>query len=201
MAMAKTPSLKASTRPLLMSDPCRPVACLAMAIYALGDVEPRIDPTAFVHPDATVIGDVTIGPESSVWPQAVLRGDHGSITIGARSSIQDGSVIHTGPQFPTRVGDGCVIGHLVHLEGCTIEDDALVGSGATVLHYVVVGQGALVGAGALLTNHTKVPPGALAIGVPAVIKPGASYPDLIRTSADEYVRNVHRFRAELRRID
>ena len=121
-----------------------------MAIYALGDRVPTIDPTAFVHPDAVLIGSVTIGAESSIWPAAVLRGDHGDITIGARTSIQDGTVIHTTPECPTKVGDDCVIGHLVHLEGCTIENFALVGSGSTVLHNAVVRSGSLVGAGALV---------------------------------------------------
>ena len=105
-----------------------------MAIYALGDRVPQIDPTAFVHPDATVIGNVTIGPDSTIWPQAVLRGDYGSITVGARTSIQDGSVIHTTERHPTVIGDDCVIGHLVHVECCTIEDRALVGSGSIVQH-------------------------------------------------------------------
>ncbi|MHB8439055.1 MAG: gamma carbonic anhydrase family protein [Acidimicrobiales bacterium] len=172
-----------------------------MAIYALGDVAPSIDRSAFIHPAATVIGDVTIGPESSVWPSAVLRGDHGTITVGARTSIQDGSVVHAGPHFPTTIGNGCVIGHIVHLEGCTLEDDCLIGSGAVVLHHVVVGAGALVGAGAVVPNRVQVPPGALAIGVPAVIKEGGAHPELIRISAEEYVRNGHRYRAELRRID
>ena len=101
-----------------------------MPIYAIGDQEPRIDPSAYVHPDAVVIGDVVIGSESSIWPGAVLRGDDGGITIGDRTSIQDGSVIHTTAQFPTRVGSDCVVGHIVHLEGCTIEDGSLVGSGS-----------------------------------------------------------------------
>lgn len=172
-----------------------------MAVYALGDVVPSIDETAFVHPDATVIGDVRIGPESSVWPGAVVRGDHGTVTVGARTSVQDCSVIHAGPGFPTVIGDGCVIGHIVHLEGCTLEDDCLIGSGAVVLHYVVVGKGALVGAGAVVPNGLHVPPGALAVGVPAVIKPDASQIELIRLSADVYVENSRRYRHELRRID
>ena len=92
-----------------------------------------------------VIGDVTIGAESSVWPQAVLRGDYGTITIGSGTSIQDGTVIHAGPGFPTIIGDGCVVGHLTHLEGCTLEDDSLAGSGSVVLHWAVVSQGATVG--------------------------------------------------------
>jgi carbonic anhydrase/acetyltransferase-like protein (isoleucine patch superfamily) len=90
-------------------------------IYALGTQVPSIDPTAYVHPDAVVIGSVTIGPESTIWAGAVLRGDDGNIVIGARTSIQDGTVIHTTPMYPTTVGDDCVIGHIVHLEGCTIE--------------------------------------------------------------------------------
>ena len=119
-----------------------------MAIYALGDLVPDIAPDAYVHPDAVVIGDVTIGSESTIWPGAVLRGDSGPITIGERTSIQDGSVIHTTEHAPTRVGNDCVIGHLVHLEGCLIEDGSLVGSGAVVLHMARVRPGALVGAGA-----------------------------------------------------
>ncbi len=99
-----------------------------MAVYALGDLVPRIDPTAFVHPDATVVGDVVIGPESTIWPQAVLRGDYGNITIGARTSIQDGTVVHSTADLPTRIGDDCVVGHLAHVECCVIEDGALVGS-------------------------------------------------------------------------
>src|SRR5580692_1417656 len=145
-----------------------------MAVYELEGVAPRVDPEAYVHPDATVIGDVTIGPESTVWPSAVLRGDYGTISIGARTSVQDGSVIHAGPGFPTVVGDGCVIGHLAHLEGCILEDDCLVGSGAVVLHHAVVGSGATVGANAVVPNRMEVPPGALALGVPATIRVGRS---------------------------
>ncbi len=172
-----------------------------MALYALGDLVPTIDPDAYIHPDAVLIGDVTVGPESSVWPTAVLRGDYGSITIGARTSIQDGTVIHAGPWFPTVVGSGCVVGHLVHLEGCTLEDDCLVGSGAIVMHYAVVGSGAVVGAGAVVPNRMQVPPGALALGIPAVIKPDAASLEMIRGSADEYVKNTRRYREGLHRID
>lgn len=172
-----------------------------MAVYALGDVVPTVDPSAFVHPDATVIGHVTLGAESSVWPRAVLRGDHGTITVGARTSIQDGSVIHAGPGFPTIVGDGCVIGHIVHLEGCVLEDDCLVGSGAVVLHHVRVGTGAIVGAGAVVPNGVAIPAGALAVGIPATVKPDAASLELIRLSAEVYVANAKRYRAELRRVD
>ena len=101
-----------------------------MPIYELEGVAPRIDVDAFIHPDAVVIGDVVVGPESSIWPSAVFRGDYGTITVGTGSSIQDGSVVHAGPGFPTIIGDGCVVGHLTHLEGCTLEDESLAGSGA-----------------------------------------------------------------------
>jgi len=172
-----------------------------MAIYALGDQVPTIDSDAFVHPDAVVIGDVTLGPETTVWPAAVLRGDYGHISVGARSSIQDGTVIHAGPGFPTRVGNGCVVGHLVHLEGCTLEDECLVGSGAVVLHHALIGTGATVGAGAVVPNRVHIPARALAVGVPAVVKPERSHIDSIRVAVDEYVRNGQRYKANLRRLD
>ncbi len=172
-----------------------------MAIYRLGDLVPSVHPQAYVHPDAVVIGDVTIGAESTIWPQAVLRGDYGTITVGARTSIQDGTVVHAGPGFPTVVGDGCVVGHLAHLEGCTLEDDSLVGSGSVVLHHAVVGTGATVGANAVVPNNMEVPAGALALGVPATIRPDRSDQGMIRLSADEYVTNGHRFRELLVRLD
>jgi carbonic anhydrase/acetyltransferase-like protein (isoleucine patch superfamily) len=172
-----------------------------MAIYALGDLVPSIDAAAYVHPDAVVIGSVTLGPDSTVWPTAVLRGDYGEILVGARTSIQDGTVIHAGPGFPTRIGNDCVVGHLVHLEGCILEDECLVGSGSIVLHHAVVGTRATVGAGAVVPNRMNIPPGALAVGIPAVIKPDRSSLDMIRVASEEYVKNGRRFRADLRRID
>ncbi|MCU1459372.1 MAG: isoleucine patch superfamily enzyme carbonic anhydrase/acetyltransferase [Actinomycetia bacterium] len=172
-----------------------------MAIYALGDLVPDIDPTAYVHPDATVIGQVTIGPESSVWPQVVLRGDYGRIIIGARTSIQDGSVIHATPIQPTIIGDGCVIGHLVHMECCTIEDNSLVGSGSIVLHRAVVRSGAIVGANAVVPNGMEVPARAMALGVPAKLKLDAATPEMIEPGMASYVANGKIYREQLRRID
>jgi carbonic anhydrase/acetyltransferase-like protein (isoleucine patch superfamily) len=170
-------------------------------IYALGDREPTIDPTAYVHPDAVLIGSVTIGPESSVWPSAVLRGDHGDIRIGARTSIQDGTVIHTTPPYPTTVGDDCVIGHLVHLEGCKIEDFALVGSGAVVLHRAIVRTGSIVGAGAVVPDGMEVPTGAQALGVPARLRPGSVKPEMITRGRDAYVFDAAWYPKDLRRLD
>lgn len=173
-----------------------------MPLYALGDLVPSVDPEAYVHPDAVLIGAVTIGPESSVWPGAVLRGDDGTITVGARTSVQDGTVVHTTPFWPTVVGDDCVIGHNAHLEGCTIHDGALVGSGAVVLHRAVVHSEALVGANALVTNDTVVPSRAMALGVPAVIKEGRVDPALmIQAGAATYRARVPRYRDQLRRLD
>ena len=172
-----------------------------MALYALGDLAPHIDPTAYVHHDATVIGNVTIGPESTVWPQTVLRGDYGRIEIGARTSIQDGTVVHTTSLLPTIVGDDCVIGHLAHLECCTVQDRALVGTGAIVLHAAVIESGAWVGAGAVVPNRMIVPTGAMALGVPAKLREGAVDPAEIQRMADLYVGNAQRYRAELRRVD
>jgi carbonic anhydrase/acetyltransferase-like protein (isoleucine patch superfamily) len=172
-----------------------------VAIYALGDRVPEIHPDAFVHPDATVIGSVVIGAESSVWPQAVLRGDYGQIVVGARTSIQDGSVIHATHEFPTSIGDDCVIGHLVHMECCTIEDGALVGSGSIVLHRAIVRAHALVGAAALIPNGMEVPSGAMALGVPAKLRLDAVTPQTILGNAANYVENAREYRTGLRRLD
>jgi carbonic anhydrase/acetyltransferase-like protein (isoleucine patch superfamily) len=171
-----------------------------MPIYALGDRTPRIHEDAFVHPDAVVIGDVTIGARSSVWPGAVLRGDYGTIVVGDETSIQDGSVVHAVPMFPTLVGTRCVVGHVAHLEGCTLEDETLAGSGSVILHRVIVRTGATVGANAVTPNGLEVPEGALAIGVPAKIHYGRSDVEHIRVSAATYVANAARYRAELRQI-
>ncbi len=172
-----------------------------MPVYALGEQVPDIHPDAYVHPEAVVIGSVTIGAESTVWPGAVLRGDDGRIVIGARTSIQDGTVVHTTHFQPTTVGDECVIGHLAHLEGCVVHDGALVGSGSVVLHRAVVEAGALVGAGAVVPNDMVVPARAMALGVPAKIRPDAVVPEMISVGMQSYVDRGHRYRRELRRVD
>ncbi len=172
-----------------------------MAIYQLDELVPRIHPDAFIHPDATVIGDVTIGAFSSVWPGAVLRGDDGPITVGDRTSIQDGAVIHTLEESPTQIGSNCTVGHLAHLEGCIIDDFALIGSGSIVLRYVRVGSYALVGAGAVVPPNKVVPAGALAVGTPAVIREGAAKREAVLEPLDKYVARVSRYKAGMRRLD
>jgi carbonic anhydrase/acetyltransferase-like protein (isoleucine patch superfamily) len=169
-----------------------------MPIYALGDRTPTIHSDAFIHPDAVIIGDVHVGANSSVWPSAVLRGDYGTVIVGERTSIQDGAIIHAVAEFPTVIGNDCVVGHLAHLEGCVIEDRALVGSGSVVLHRATVHSGATVGAGAVVRNRMDVPANALAVGVPATIKLDVSSEAAIVENAASYVANAERYKRDLR---
>ncbi len=171
-----------------------------MPIYALGERVPTIHPDAYVHPDATIIGDVRLGATSSVWPSAVLRGDYGAVVVGDATSIQDGAVIHATAELDTVIGSWVVIGHLAHIEGATIEDRALIGVGSIVLHRAVVETGATVAAGAVVTNDMRVPARALAVGVPATIKADRSHAELIPLMAQVYVDNCQRYRDGLRRI-
>ena len=172
-----------------------------MAIYALGDQEPSISSEAFVHPEATIIGSVTIGALSSVWPGAVVRGDGGEITIGERTSVQDNAVLHTTPEWPTVVGSDCVLGHQIHLEGCTIEDHVLIGNASMVLHRCVIQSWSIVAANAVVLNDTEVPSGAIAVGTPATIKEGRARREDIESGGREYARRAVQYRTELRRLD
>jgi carbonic anhydrase/acetyltransferase-like protein (isoleucine patch superfamily) len=172
-----------------------------MPVYALGQLVPRIDPTAFVHPEATVIGDVRIGARSSIWPTAVLRGDAGYIEVGERTSIQDGTVLHTTEQWPTVIGSDCVVGHNAHLEGCRIGNGCLIGSGSVVLNRAVLEPGAGVAAAALVPQDTVVPAGHIAMGVPARIRPAPELASLVAEGARHYVELAERFRNELRRLE
>ena len=172
-----------------------------MALYAIGDKSPTIHRDAFVHPDAVIIGDVTVGAESSVWPSAVLRGDSSHIVVGARTSIQDGAIIHCTSDLPTTIGDDVTIGHNAHLEGCTVHDGALVGSGALVLHQVVVHSGALVAAGAVCTTGLVVPAGGLALGVPAKIREDGADAQTIAYSQRTYLANARFYPSNMRRLD
>ena len=128
-----------------------------------------IDPTAFIAPDATVLGDVTIGKEASVWYQSVIRADMAPISIGEQTNIQDLSVLHVDVDLPCIVGNRVGVGHRAILHGCTVEDDCLIGMGAVLLNGALVGEGSVVAAGALLTENTVVPSGSLVIGVPAMV--------------------------------
>jgi gamma-carbonic anhydrase len=132
---------------------------------------PEIDPSAYVDPSAVVIGDVWIGEDASIWPGVVIRGDVHYIRIGARTNVQDGSVLHVmRDQYPLILGEGVTIGHGVVLHGCTIESRCLIGMGSIVLNGVKIGAGSIVGAGTLILERTEVPPGSLFMGHPGKVR-------------------------------
>jgi len=134
------------------------------------DSTPQIDPSAFVAANATVVGDVKIGPDSSVWFGAVIRADTESIHIGARTNIQDGCVLHADPGFPIRIGDNVTVGHGAIIHGATIGECCLIGMHATILNGAVIGANSIVGAGAMVPEGMVIPPGSLVVGVPAHVK-------------------------------
>jgi gamma-carbonic anhydrase len=152
-------------------------------------VPPQIDPTAYVAAQAVIIGDVRLAARTSVWPTAVLRGDINFIEIGEGSNIQDGTIIHLADDLPTRVGKMVTVGHRATLHACTVEDNCLIGMGATILDGAVIGAGSIVGAHALVTKGTHVPPGSLVMGAPAKVV-RALHPEEItgiQTWADHYL--------------
>ncbi|MFI7017911.1 gamma carbonic anhydrase family protein [Streptomyces sp. NPDC050164] len=139
-------------------------------ITGIGGREPQVDPEAFVAPTASVIGGVTLEVGASVWYGAVLRGDVETISVGASSNVQDNCTLHADPGFPVTVGERVSIGHNAVVHGATVEDDCLIGMGATVLNGAVIGAGSLVAAQALVPQGMQVPPGSLVAGVPAKVK-------------------------------
>jgi carbonic anhydrase/acetyltransferase-like protein (isoleucine patch superfamily) len=171
-----------------------------MPIYALGDLVPEIDPDAYVHPDAVVIGRVIVGEQASVWPAAVLRGDHGTIRVGARTSVQDGTVVHCTAREDTIIGADCVVGHNAHLEGCVVEDGCLIGSGSVVLNRALVGAGSIVAAAALVGEGFIVPPASLIVGVPGKVKRTGINASWTKDAVQTYIHTSQQHRSGLRRI-
>jgi len=157
---------------------------------------PRIHPTAFVAPAATVIGDVTLAEESSVWPTTVLRGDINRIVIGPRSNIQDGAIVHLADEFGTAVGELVTVGHKAILHACTVGNEVLVGMGAIVLDGAEIGDRCIIGAGALVTGGKKIPAGSLVLGSPAKVIRALSLEEQagIRVWADRYVQLARAYR-------
>ncbi|AZP16245.1 gamma carbonic anhydrase family protein [Streptomyces aquilus] len=139
-------------------------------ITGIGGREPKIDQEAFVAPNATVIGDVTLAAGSSVWYGAVVRGDVESISVGAQSNIQDNCTLHADAGFPVTIGERVSVGHNAVVHGAMVGDDCLIGMGATVLNGAVIGAGSLVAAQALVPQGMQVPPGSLVAGVPAKVR-------------------------------
>jgi carbonic anhydrase/acetyltransferase-like protein (isoleucine patch superfamily) len=132
-----------------------------------GNAVPEVAPSAWVAPGAYVIGKVRLGENSSVWYGAVLRGDTEPVTIGARTNVQDGCVLHADPGFPAVVGEGCVVGHSAVVHGCEVGDGSLIGMGATILNGAKIGAGSVVAAGAVVPENREFPPRSLIVGVPA----------------------------------
>lgn len=161
-------------------------------IETFNGITPKIHPTAWVHPSAVVIGNVTLGPHVSIWPGCVLRGDIEPIEIGEGSNVQDLSVCHTSAGFPVKVGKRVVVGHRATIHGAVVGDDAMVGMGTNLLDGSELGAGSILGAGALLAEGKKIPAGQLAVGIPArVIRPVR--PDekkRIEEGAREYVERM-----------
>jgi carbonic anhydrase/acetyltransferase-like protein (isoleucine patch superfamily) len=177
-----------------------------LAIYQLGAADggfvPRIAASAWVAETATVIGRVHLNEEASVWYGAVLRGDNEWITLGARSNVQEGAVLHTDPGFPLVLGDDVTVGHQAMLHGCTIGNGSLIGIQAVVLNGARIGKGCLVGAGAVVTEGKEFPDGSLIIGAPAKAVRELSPEQLARLQlgAAHYVANAERHRSQLQRI-
>jgi len=173
-----------------------------VAIYRLGDDTPRLAAGAWVADTARVIGRVALGADASVWFGAVLRGDNEWITLGARSNVQDGSVLHTDMGSPLTLGDDVTVGHQAMLHGCSIGDGSLVGIQAVVLNGARIGKGCLVGAGALVTEGKEFPDGSLIVGSPAKLLRLLTDDDRARMArgAAHYVDNARRYANGLVRV-
>ena len=159
-------------------------------------ITPRVHDSVFVAPGAMLIGDVTIGEESSVWFNCVLRGDLEPIRIGCRTNVQDGAIIHMDREMPCLIGDDVTIGHGAILHSCIIGNDALIGMGAILLSGSVIGERAIVAAGALVREGQEIPPDALAMGVPAKVVRDVTEDELerVRRGKDDYVSRAHQMR-------
>ena len=170
-----------------------------MPIRFLGDRRPQIDDTAYVADGAQVIGNVILGSRTSVWFNAVLRGDTEQISIGSGTNVQDGAILHADPGFPCTVGTGVVVGHGAILHGCQIGDDCLIGMGAVVLNGARVSPGSIVAAGAIVPEGKEFPPRSLIIGVPAKVVRDTTAEDLeqIAAGARHYQERADFYKAEL----
>jgi carbonic anhydrase/acetyltransferase-like protein (isoleucine patch superfamily) len=174
-----------------------------MSVYRLGDAEPQIHPTAWVADDAVLIGNVILGPHTSVWFGAVLRADNEPITVGARCNVQDGAVLHTDPGFPLLLEEGVSVGHQAMLHGCTVGRGSLIGIQAVVLNGAVIGADCLVGACALVTENKRFEAaGSLIVGSPAAVKRAMDAAQIagLAKSASGYVERAARYRASLMRV-
>lgn len=171
-----------------------------MTIHTLDGTGPRLLGDNWIAPDAAVIGNVTLGQGAAVWFNAVLRGDNEAIEIGARTNIQDLTMVHADPGFPVTIGEGCTIGHRAIIHGCTIGPNTLVGMGAIILNGAKIGRDCLIGAGAIVTEGKEIPDGSLVIGSPGKVVRPLTEDQIagLAASAEGYVRNAARFAEGLR---
>lgn len=165
-------------------------------LVSYGDWAPEIAPEAFVADGATLVGAVHLAADASVWYSAVIRADGSPIVVGAGSNVQDGAVLHSDPDFPVRVGEGCTIGHRAVVHGCTVGAGSLIGMGAVVLNGAVVGPGSMVAAGTVVLEGTEVPPGSLVAGIPGKVKREVTDAERerIRSGTESYVARARRYR-------
>lgn len=171
-----------------------------MTLYALGDLTPTVDATAWVAPDANVIGNVVLEADTSVWFGTTIRGDNEVIHVGRGSNVQENCVFHTDIGFPLVIGENCTIGHKVMLHGCQIGENSLIGMGATVLNGAKIGKNCLIGAGALITENKVIPDGSLVMGAPGKVVRMLDGPAIqaITASALHYAQNAAKFRRDLK---
>lgn len=172
-------------------------------ISTIGDRTPKLASDCFVAPNATVLGDVAMGRESSIWFGAVVRGDSNVIKIGAGSNVQDLCVLHVDETNSLKIGDLVTVGHRATLHGCTVEDNVLIGMCSTVMNGAVIGKESIVGAGALVIEGTKIPPRSLVLGVPAKVKRQLTSDEIlaIDTNARQYIEKAAQYRkCKLREI-
>jgi carbonic anhydrase/acetyltransferase-like protein (isoleucine patch superfamily) len=171
-----------------------------LMIRAYRGVLPKVAASAYVDPSAQIIGDVEIGERSSIWPNAVARGDVNYIRIGTESNVQDNSVLHVEHDlYPLTIGDRVTVGHAVVLHGCVVEDDCLIGIGAIILNGARIGAGSVIAAGALVPERMEIPPGSMVMGIPAKVKRQVTgeEKERFRINAQNYVRSCEIYRQDL----
>ena len=170
-----------------------------MTVYRIGGKSPRIDPAAWIAPNATVIGDVHLAAGSSIWWNAVLRGDNDTISIGENTNVQDGSVMHTDQGTPLTLGRDITVGHMVMLHGCTVGDGSLIGIGSIVLNRAIIGRNCLIGANSLIPEGKTIPDRSLVMGSPGKVVRELTDDEVahLLAAARHYVDNALRYRGEL----
>lgn len=173
-----------------------------MAVYEIDGLVPEVAASAWIADSAQVMGQVSLGEASSIWFGVVIRGDTDAITIGARTNVQDLSVLHADVGMPLTLGEGVTVGHQVMLHGCTVGDNSLIGIGAVVLNGARIGKNCLVGAGALVTEGKEFPDGSMILGSPARVVRSLTPEQIegLRQSAQHYCENASRFRTGLHKI-